>query len=48
MKVRGISPYHCYIAVFDMTYDPLKKDEYADIDHSMNDDKADGTFQRSW
>jgi len=47
MKVRGISPYHCYIVVFDITFDPLKKDEYADTNHFLNDDKLIGTFQRN-
>ena len=46
MKVRGISPYHCHIVIFDMTYDPLKKDEYADTDYYKSDDKLNDTFQR--
>lgn len=47
MKVRGISPYHCYIIIFDMTYDPLKKNKYTDTDHyKNNDDRLNSIFQR--
>ena len=46
MTVRGISPYHCYLVVFDITYDPKRKDEYADSNNFMNNDNMNVTFQR--
>ncbi len=46
MKVRGVSPYHCYIVLFDMTYNPSKEGEYADTNHFTDYGRTNGYFQR--
>lgn len=33
MKVRGMSPYYCYIIIFDMIYNPLKQDAYTEPEY---------------
>lgn len=40
MEVRGFSPYHCFLVVFDLVYDNSRKHSYGEPENMNNQDPA--------